>query len=238
MTENPETARNASLVKAGQELVERLLTVGIDGFGPFKHAEESAREALKGRSADEAVRALVRNHVSMAAAQGFVTNLGGVVTLPVTLPVNVGASYLVQTHLAASIAAVHGHDLRSERLRSAVLLCLLGNAGTEVLKKAGVTVGQKLSVTLIERIPVTLIREINRKVGFALVAKFGTKRAVLPLVKAVPVVGGVIGGGFDAVATRAVGAFAEKTFRPAGQDTGDSTDLSGSAARAADVVPA
>ncbi len=204
----------SNMARAGQELVERLLRTGINGFGPFKPAAESAREALEGRTADQAVKALVRNHCAMAGAQGFVTNVGGLVTLPVTLPANVGASYLVQTHLAASIAAVHGHDLGSEQMRSAVLLCLLGNAGTEVLKRAGVTVGTKLSTTLIQRIPITLLREINKRAGFMLVAKFGTKRAALTLAKGVPVVGGVIGGGFDVVATRAVGAYADRTFRP------------------------
>ncbi|MGX5653317.1 EcsC family protein [Geodermatophilus nigrescens] len=218
MSKDLEPAAGSRVANAGQQLVDRLLTVGIDGFGPFKHADESAREALQGRTAEEAVRVLVRNHVGMAAAQGFVTNVGGLMTLPISLPANVGAAYLVQTHLAASIASVHGHDLHSEQMRSAVLLCLLGNAGTEVLKKAGVTVGQKASTQLIKRIPVSVIREINKKAGFALVSKFGTKRAVVPLVKGVPIVGGVIGGGFDAVATRAVGAFAEKTFRPATQD--------------------
>ncbi|MGY1606371.1 MULTISPECIES: endonuclease/exonuclease/phosphatase family protein [unclassified Geodermatophilus] len=202
------------VARAGQELVERLLRTGIDGFGPFKPAAESAREALEGRTPEQAVSALVRNHCALAGAQGFVTNVGGLVTLPVALPANVGASYLVQAHLAASIAAVHGHDLNGEQMRSAVLLCLLGNAGTEVLKRAGVTVGTKMSTALIKRIPVTVIREINKRAGFALVAKFGTKRAALTLAKGVPVVGGVIGGGFDVVATRAVGAFADRTFRP------------------------
>ncbi len=204
----------SSTAKAGQELVERLLRTGINGFGPFKPAADSAREALEGRTTDEAVKALVRNHCAMAGAQGFVTNVGGLVTLPVALPANVGASYLVQTHLAASIATVHGHDLGSEQMRSAVLLCLLGNAGTEVLKRAGVTVGTKLSTTLIQRIPITLLREVNKRAGFMLVAKFGTKRAVLTLAKGVPVIGGVIGGGFDAVATRTVGAYADRVFKP------------------------
>jgi hypothetical protein len=213
-----DVSEQSSAAWAGQELVDRLLNTGINGFGPFKPAAESAREALEGRTADQAVGALVRNHCAMAGAQGFVTNVGGLVTLPVTLPANVGASYLVQTHLAASIAAVHGHDLGTEQMRSAVLLCLLGNAGTEVLKRAGMTVGTKLSTTLIQRIPVTLIREINKRAGFALVAKFGTKRAALTLAKGVPVVGGVIGGSFDVVATRAVGAYADRIFRPEAPD--------------------
>jgi hypothetical protein len=202
------------LVKAGEKLVEQLLRVGIDGFGPFKSAEESAAEALRGRTPERAVRALVRNHCAMAGAQGFVTNVGGLITLPVTLPANIGASYLVQTHLAAAVAAVHGHDLDSEEVRSAVLLCLLGNAGTEVLKRFGIIVGSKMSMTLIKRLPITVIRQVNKKVGFMLLAKYGTKRAVFTLTKAVPVVGGAIGGGVDATATYAVGRFADRTLRP------------------------
>ena len=151
---------------------------------------------------------------AIAGAQGFVTNLGGIVTLPVMLPANIGASYLVQTHLAGAIAAVHGLDVESDEVRTAVLLCLVGNMGTEALKQFGIKVGQKLSMTLIKRIPVTVLREINKKVGIMLVAKYGTKRALLPLVNGIPLVGGVIGGGVDAATTLAVGRFADSAFGP------------------------
>ncbi len=93
-------------------------------------------------------------------------------------------------------------------------MCLLTNAGTEVLKKLGITVGTRMSFALINRIPIALVREINKRVGFMLIAKYGTKRAVITLAKGVPLVGGVVGGGFDAAATRAIGAFAHRTFRP------------------------
>ncbi|WP_158545875.1 EcsC family protein [Blastococcus sp. TF02A-30] len=156
----------------------------------------------------------VRNHVAIAGAQGFVTKVGGLVTLPVALPANIGASYLVQTHLAGAIAAVRGHDLDSEEVRSAVLLCLVGNMGAEVIKRFGVTVGTKVSHTLIKKLPVAVLRQINKRVGFMLVAKYGTKRAVVTLAKGVPLVGGVIGGGVDAVVTRTVGSVADKMFAP------------------------
>jgi hypothetical protein len=209
---------NAGLAKAGEKLVEQLLKVGINGFGPFKSAADSAAEALRGRTPEQAVKALVRNHCAMAGAQGFVTNVGGFVTLPVTLPANIGASYLVQTHLAGAIAAVHGHDLDSEEVRSTVLLCLVGNVGAEALKRVGVTVGSKVTMTLIKRLPVTVLRQINKKVGFMLVAKYGTKRAVVTLARGVPLVGGVIGGSVDTTTTWAVGAYANKTFKPQRDD--------------------
>ncbi len=39
---------------------------------------------------------------------------------------------------SASIAAVYGHDPHEEEVRSALLLCLLGNGATEALKRVGV----------------------------------------------------------------------------------------------------
>lgn len=208
------------LAGAANHLVQQLVNVGVNGFGPFKSAAESATEASRGRSPEEAVKALMRTHVMIAASQGFVTNVGGLVTLPISLPANVGAAYLVQTHLAASIAHIHGHDTDEEQVRAAILLCLLGNAGTEVLKKAGVQVGQKLALSMIDKLPITVIRRINQRVGFMLLAKHGTKRATFTLAKGVPLVGGVVGGSVDAVATRAVGGFADKFFSPlTGEET-------------------
>ncbi len=123
------------LARTGQQFVEQLLRLGVEGFGPFNSASESAQEALKGRTTDQAIKVLIRNHCLIAGSQGFVTNIGGFITMPVTLPANIGAAYLIQIHLAAAIAHVHGHDLDGEEVRTAILLCLLGNAGTEVVKQ-------------------------------------------------------------------------------------------------------
>lgn len=206
------------LARAANHLVEQLINVGVNGFGPFKSAAESAAEASRERSPEEAVKALIHTHVLMAAGQGFVTNVGGLAALPISLPANVGAAYLVQTHLAASIAHIHGHDSDEEQVRAAVLLCLLGNAGTEVVKKAGVEIGQKLALSMIDKLPIAVIRKINQRVGFTLLAKHGTKRATVTLAKGVPLVGGVVGGSIDAAATRAVGAFAGKFFSEPADD--------------------
>jgi hypothetical protein len=184
-----------ALAKAQNGLIDNLLRFGVDGFGPFKSAEESAEDALGKHDGDRetAVKHLIRTHVALAGAQGFVTNLGGLITLPITLPTNITAAYMIQTHLIASIAAVHGRDLESEEVQTAILLCLVGNAGTEMLKKVG-------------------LKQFNKKVAAMLIAKYGGKRAGATLAKGVPLVGGVIGGGFDAASTRAVGAFARRFF--------------------------
>ena len=93
-----DVGATGTVARAHQGLIDRLLRTGISGVGPFKSADECAREALaRGCSAEQAIRSLIRTHVAMAGAHGFVTNLGGLVTTLVALPANVGAAYVIQT---------------------------------------------------------------------------------------------------------------------------------------------
>ncbi|MFD9702161.1 EcsC family protein [Lentzea sp. NPDC059081] len=187
-------SNKGELTKAQQGIADYLLRAGVDGFGPFKSAREAASDALA-KKGDEvaAIRHLIRTHVALAGAQGFITNLGGLITLPVSLPSNVAATYVIQTHLIASIASLRGHDVDSEEVQTAILLCLLGNAGTELFKKVG-------------------IKQFTKKAASALITRYGTKKLGSLAAKGVPVLGGVIGGGVDAASTRAVGAFANRYF--------------------------
>lgn len=211
--------------RKAEKLVDSLLTYGIDGFGPLNSASDSAEDALaKSPDAELAIRSLIRIHVALAGAQGFVTNLGGIITLPVALPANVGAVSLIQIHLIAAIAHVRGHDVHSETVRTAILLCLLGNSATQVLKKAGIEIGQKFALTMIKRVPIEILRRVNRRVGFMLIAKYGAKRSAITLTKLVPLVGGVVGLTVDAASTGAVGAFAKKFFTNAETDVVDRGD--------------
>ena len=52
---------------------------------------------------------------------------------------------------------------------------------------------------------------INQKVGFRFLTKFGEK-GIINIAKLVPVVGGVIGGGFDLAETKTIANRAYKMF--------------------------
>ena len=67
------------------------------------------------------------------------------------------------------------------------------------------------SLSAIKRVPGRALIEINKQVGFRLLTKAGTK-GVLNLTKLVPLVGGLIGGSFDAATTYTVGHCAASTF--------------------------
>ena len=78
---------------------------------------------------------MIENHVRYAGAQGFVTNLGGLVTAAVTIPANITGLALIQCRMIAGIAHLRGYDLDDPRVRNAILACMLGEDAVNALVK-------------------------------------------------------------------------------------------------------
>lgn len=196
------------------QVVRTIADSGIYGVGPLSSAEELAREYLNDSSYssnDERVDALIRWEISKNFGSGFVTGLGGLITLPASVPAALGASWAIQARMSAAIAVIYGHDVREDRVRTFVLWTLLGDAGKEVMRQAGIEIGRRVSLTLIKKIPGRVLSEINKKIGFRLLTKAG-ERGVVNFTKMIPFVGGLVGGTVDAVACRTVGKIAKKIF--------------------------
>lgn len=178
-------------------LVEQLLDLGIDGKGPFDSAQKVADVKRAERpDAENAVDAVVQAHLKLAAAGGFVTGLGGFITLPVALPVNVVEFYVVATRTVAAIASLRGYDIKQPEIRSAVLLTLVGADADDLLKKAGVMSTGRLSNLAAQRLPGPALMVVNKAVGFRLLSTAG-KKTLARFGKGVPVIGGVVGAGLD-----------------------------------------
>lgn len=96
-------------------------------------------------------------------------------------------------------------------MQTLVYACLAGISIDQVIKQAGIQFGTKLTMAMVRKIPGTVIAKINQKVGFRFVTKFGTK-GVINIGKTIPVVGGMIGGGFDFVETKIIADRAYKMF--------------------------
>jgi EcsC family protein len=211
----PDPADTAGgLTAPAARFVERLLDVGIDGRGPVDSAQavaDKARATTAG--ADSAVDMVVRQHTKIAAAGGFVTGVGGLITLPVALPVNVVEFYLLATRMVASIACLRGYDLRQPEVRSAVLLTLVGAESDDLLKKAGLTTSGRLSSLAAERLPGPALMMVNKGVGFRLLSQIG-RRSLPRFGKAVPLVGGAIGAGVDAYLLHRIADHARHEFPP------------------------
>jgi hypothetical protein len=193
-------------------LVENLLDLGIDGKGPFDSAQKVAdvKRAEK-PEAEEAVDAVVRAHLKLAAAGGFVTGLGGFVTMPVALPANVVEFYVVATRMVAAIASLRGYDIKQPEIRSAVLLALVGADADDLLKKAGVLSTGRLSNLAAQRLPGPALMVVNKAVGFRLLSTAG-KKTLTRFGKGVPLVGGVLGAGLDGYLLKRIADHARHEF--------------------------
>lgn len=162
-------------------------------------------------SLEDKVNTLIGHQVVKASTSGFVTGLGGVITLPVAIPANLTSVMYIQLQMITAIAHTGGYDVYSDRVKTLCYVCLCGDAATDVLKTAGITIGKKLTEQAIMKLSFETVKRINQAVGFRLVTKFGQMGAV-NLGKAVPLVGGVVGGTFDGAATYTIGKVAQNMF--------------------------
>ena len=182
---------------------------------PLSSAEALAAEYLadmRHEDDDERVDSLINWETTKNFTTGFITGLGGVISLPVSVPSALGASWLLQARLAGAIARIYGHDLRQDRVRTLVLMSLAGDVARDAMKVTGVSLGNRLTQRAAAQIPGRALVEINKRIGVRLLSK-ASERSLVNVSKVVPVIGGVVGGSFDALVCRAVGRTAKALFR-------------------------
>ena len=196
-------------------LVQVLLDAGIDGLGPLKSAHELADLARRDtRTPEGAVKRIVRSHVVKGGVGGFVTSVGGFVTMPVALPANVVEFYVGATRMVAAIATLRGYDVNDPQVRTAVLLTLVGSDADEVLAKAGLTGGTGKMVGFVgQQLPPAALLILNKAIAFRLLRGFGEK-AFARLGRAIPLAGGVVGGGIDVWMMKRIADHALNEFPP------------------------
>ena len=161
---------------------------------------------------DRTIKRLIRESVEAASVNGFVTSLGGFIPMPVTIPANIAGAIVINARLAAAIAYLRGYDPQDPHVATVALLVATGSNAQQVAKSFGIKVGEKFAMQAIRKFPMSVVRAINKKVGFSLITKYGTKRSAITLSKGIPLVGGVIGGTVDATSTALVGRTARAMF--------------------------
>ena len=187
----------------------------LSSHGPIDGALALA-ESYRGRhgSPRRDAHALIRWQTAKAAGLGFITGIPGLPAMPVTLPANLTSVLFIQIRMMAALAHLGDYDPNDDRVRTLCLACLCGNAARLILREAGVEIGKKMAVSALKRVPRKTFIEINKKVGFRLLTKFGEKGAI-NVGRAIPLLGGLIGGGVDAAWTKAMGDRARDIFTPA-----------------------
>jgi hypothetical protein len=194
--------------------VREALNRAIRGVGPLPPAAAAADKQLREQhgNVERAIHEVIENHVRMAGAQGFLTNIGGLVTATVTIPANITGLALLQCRMIAGIAHLRGHDLEDPRVRNAILVTLLGEDTVESLVKKKQIPASPMALATSPATDEQTDRLVSGVVASDLVAKVVGKRLATQVGRRLPVVGGLVGLGADGYATWKVGRYADREW--------------------------
>ncbi|GAA5114446.1 hypothetical protein GCM10023339_20160 [Alloalcanivorax gelatiniphagus] len=196
--------------------VREALNRAIDGVGPLAPAAEAADKQLAEQrgNVERAIHEVIENNVRIAGAQGFATNVGGLVTMAVAIPANVTGLALIQCRMVAGIAHLRGHDLDDPRVRNAILTLLLGEEQVNELVKKKKLAGPPMALATAPAHDPTIDGVISSVVATDIIARVAGKRLATTVGRRVPVVGGVVGMGADGYATWKIGRYADRELLP------------------------
>lgn len=196
------------------KVLNNIYNLAVTGNGSFGNSiQELADEYVEryGRT-EKAIDKMVSNQRLKCTATGFVTGLGGLVTLPITIPADLASSLYIEIRMIAAVAAIRGYDINSDEVKTLVYLCIVGNSVGDVLKQAGLKSLTNYSAkVLIPKISNAIAAKVAENVGNKLLLKTSTK--VLPkLGKLVPVIGGVVSGAYNYAEVSAYAKVAKNRF--------------------------
>ncbi|MFT4082198.1 MAG: EcsC family protein [Nocardioides sp.] len=197
-------------------VIRQALHRAIVGVGPLPGAAAAAEKQLAEQhgAVEKAIGEVIENHVALASAGGFVTNLGGLITAAFTIPANVSGLAVIQCRMVAGIAHLRGYDLTDPRVRNAVLLCLLGSDRVNQQIKRKRLAAPPMAVATAPVYDAGLDSVIGAEVAAEMLARITGKRLAATLGRRVPVVGGVVGAGTDAWATYQIGRYTSRELLP------------------------
>ncbi|QIK58501.1 EcsC family protein [Dysgonomonas sp. HDW5A] len=208
MSKITTTAKSGMVSK----VLEWTYARAINGFGGVDSAYQLGNDYLNSKGTlDQQVDQLIKWQVTKAASSGFFTGLGGWAIMPFALPANIASVIYIQVRMISAIAYMGGHDIQSDQVKSIIYVCMLGNGTKEIFKEMGIKAGEKFVKSLIENTSRKMLLSVNEKVSVNIASKLGS-RSLTGLGKAIPIVGGVIGGSFDAGSTLIIGKVAKKMF--------------------------
>jgi hypothetical protein len=196
--------------------VREALRRAIDGVGPLPPAAQAAEKQLKEQkgNVDRGIHEVIENHVRLAGAQGFVTNLGGLVTAAVMIPANISGLAVIECRMIAGIAHLRGYDLDDPRVRNAILVCLLGEDVVRDLLKRKKIPAPPMALATAPAHDAGLDTTIAAVVASDLITRVASKRLATTIGRRVPVVGGFVGASVDGYATWRIGRYADRELLP------------------------
>lgn len=170
-------------------------------------------EQNPGINCDELAKKVIQRKSIKNGLIGAATGIGGVITLPVSIPTDLVCSWRIQVSMAFSIAYIYGHTKDTTDLKTDMYIILAGDSAKEALKRFGIEVSKNITKKAVDKyITRDVMKRIWKIVGQKVITKAGEK-SMTSFIKLVPLVGAPVGFVFDWSATQAVGKLAIKYYR-------------------------
>ncbi|MGL4953245.1 MAG: EcsC family protein [Culicoidibacterales bacterium] len=181
-----------------EDIIDWAFETSLAGKAGFQSAAQLAKkyQAQAGIEQIEAIERLFADQLREATTIGFFSGLGGIVTLPVTLPMNITLITLLQVRLSATVAMLLGYDLHTPQVKVTVLLALAGSSAEELANEAGLKIGLKVGEHALESISEEVVTKVIEKIGVRFAVILG-EAGLLSIETLFPFVGGAIDATLD-----------------------------------------
>ena len=204
-------AQAGSIILAG---IDTAITTRWD-------AAQQRAERLTGTTNNEKIRQLTDTFAKELGLLGAIA--GGAAATP-----GIGATTAIATTIAdlsyftirsseliLTVAAIHGHTQPTVEEQRAWISCILifGDTATKGFTKLAGEAGKGLGKKATTKIPTATLTAINRAAGRTLVTKYGTRRGIIAIGRAMPLgIGMAIGGTANYAGVQLLGRHANKFF--------------------------
>jgi hypothetical protein len=160
---------------------------------------------------DPLARQYVTSSVLAAGMQGFIANLGGIATLPLSLPADTVTTLAAVARATSGVMGAYGFETETEEGAAQLRVGLLASAAVSMVTVESTQIlvsrlsSQLLERAAAERLEAALTGQISRRIIAGVVWD--------RLPRAVPVVSGVVGSCVNAGLVRTMGARARAHYR-------------------------
>ena len=199
-----------------------IILTGIDTAITTRwDAAQQRAQRLTGTTNDEKINQLTDIFAKelglLGAVAGGAAATPGIGTTTAIATTIADLSYFTirSSELILTIAAIHGHTEPTVEEQRAWISCILifGDTATKGFTKLAGEAGKGLGKKATAKIPTATLQAINRAAGRTLVTKYGTRRGIIAIGRAMPLgIGMAIGGTANYAGVQLLGRHANKFF--------------------------
>lgn len=196
-------------------ILKQIIQLGIKGGPGLSSAKKLGNRYLDDPAYNdkmERIEALVKWEGRKNFTTGFITSLGGIMTLPVSIPAALGVNWILQSRMVAAMAHIGGFNIDDPPVRMSIALCLLGKKGKEILNQNLEDVESFIRKKGMASIPTRTLSIINQAVANRLM-QIAAQKGLSRVSKAIPLLGGVVGGALDYQSCKETADFAKELFK-------------------------